>query len=458
MIVRTNSLQNDGNAGGAIDNMGTIVVEGNIINNSSIHAVGDTIRLSGDWINNGSYTATNSWVEMNGATQLITGSNPTNFDNLSLLGGNSTKRQTLNALVKNELRLNDAELATDVHVMHVDNPAVNSVTRNSGFVSSVGAGRFTRTTNSSAAYLFPTGSPSYLNPPSIFRPVIITPASNTLNYYSATLVKGDASADGWNVNTTDDVLCLVNPNFYHRLYQLYDNNSASITMHYAPATDGDWTDQAHWDTPNRWNHLGSPTSGNGLGFSTVTVNGVSDFQPEPFALARKKFTLELGPDIQITQGESVTLQPTHTAVNVASYNWTPPVAISCTDCEKPTVSPSANTQYVLTMADDAGCTATDAVNIIVNNPMLLMPTAFSPNGDGVNDKFRALNKDLTEYTLQIYNRWGELVFETTDPTDGWDGTYKDIEQPLGVYVWTCRYRISGQPKAVTAKGNVTLMR
>ena len=63
-----------------------------------------------------------------------------------------------------------------------------------------------------------------------------------------------------------------------------------------------------------------------------------------------------------------------------------------------------------------------------------------------------------KYNLQVYNRWGEKVFESTDPVDGWDGVYQGIEQGMGVYVWQCEYLFAGAPKSKTAKGNVTLMR
>lgn len=456
MIIKTNSLFNSGT--GAIDNNGTVVVEGNVTNDGNITATGDTIRLSGNWTNNSSYAGSSSWVELNGTAQQITGASVTTFNNLSLLGGNSVKRQTLNAIVSGELRLNDAELATDVHEMLVTNTAVNAITRNSGFVSSITSGKLSRATNSTGSYLFPTGSPSYNNPPSLFRPMSFLPGSSAANTYGAMVVKGDATTDGYNVATTDNQLCLVNPNFYHRLYQTSGSSSAGLTMYFDPATDGTWTDEAHWDTPNQWNYLGTATSGNGLGFSTVTVSGVGDFQPEPFALARKKFTLDAGPDETITLGESVTLNPTFTALSVASFTWVPNTNISCNNCENPSASPSATTQYTLTVVDDAGCTVSDSLRIMVNSPQLLIPTAFSPNGDGANDVFRVLNKDIVKLNIQVYNRWGELVFETNDPLDGWDGVYKDIKQPLGVYVWNCQYQLSGQSKPSMAKGNVTLLR
>ncbi len=459
MIVKTNSLYNNVNGGaGFIDNAGTVVVEGDVTNDGSITGNGDTIRLTGNWVNNNAYLGTNSWVEMNGGAQQITGSSVTTFNNLSLQGGNVVKRQTINAITSGTLVLNNAELATDVNEMLVTNPTVGSVTRNNGFVSSVGAGRLSRATNTTSAYLFPTGSPSYSNPPSIFRPIEKTPDASAPNTFGAMLVKGDATADGYDVAVTDELLCKVNPNFYHRLYHDAGINNVALRMYFDPASDGTWTDEAHWDTPNRWNALGAATPGSGFGLSSINVADVSDFSPEPFALARRKFTVNAGPDVTITLGESTAFNPSYSAASVASFLWTPAATLSCDNCENPDATPTVTTQYTLLVTDDAGCVVSDSLWVKVTVPELLIPTAFSPNGDGMNDKFRVLNKDLEQLTFQVYNRWGELVFETSTPGDGWDGIYKGVEQEMGVYVWHCQYRLTGQAQVKLAKGNMTLMR
>lgn len=459
MIVKTNSVYNNTSGGsGIFDNAGTLVVEGYVQNDGIINGSGDTIRLSGDWINNGSYTGNNSWVEMNGGAQQITGNSVTTFNNLSLLGGNSVKRQTINAVTSGLLALNDAELATDVNEMLVTNTNSNAITRNSGFVSSVGSGKLSRNTASTSVYLFPTGSPSYNNPPSIFRPVEFTPVSPSANTYGAMVIKGNATSDGYDVSIMDNVLCIVNPNFYHRLYQTNGNDAATLRMFFNPSTDGEWTDEAHWDSPNRWNDLGTAIPGSGLGFSSVSVNSVSNFQPEPFALARKKFTVDAGADVNITLGQSTTFNPSISAANVSTVNWLPDFALSCDNCQQPVASPTLTTRYTITVTDDAGCVVSDSLLVTVTAPELLIPTAFSPNGDGINDKFRVMNRDLVKFRLQVYNRWGEKVFETTDFTSGWDGTFRGVEQEMGVYVWTCDYMLQGQTKSTITKGNVTLIR
>jgi len=89
---------------------------------------------------------------------------------------------------------------------------------------------------------------------------------------------------------------------------------------------------------------------------------------------------------------------------------------------------------------------------------LYMPTAFTPNKDHHNDIFKPLfSGHIADYRLSIYNRWGKLIFSSTNLSAGWDGTVQGIEQPLGTYVWICSYSLYRKPFR-TEKGTVTLVR
>jgi len=460
MIVKTNSLQNNalpGTGPGLISNEGTIVIEGNITNNDSIVGNGDTIEVQGDWVNNSLYAGNNSWVYLNGGQlQNIAGNVVTTFDNLDLSVG-TEKFQQINAVTSGLLNLNNSELATDVHQMLVTNTSPAAITWGSGFVSSLGVGNLSQITNATSAYIFPVGSPSYHNGPSIFRPVAFTPIVATADTFGACLVKGDATNDGYNTNAVDNVLCLVNPNFYHRLYNGSGAAAADMTMYYNASTDGDWTDEAHWKN-NEWNYIAPATAGTGLGFSTVTVPGVSDFNPNPFALARKKFQLAAGSDVTISEGQSTTFAPTIGAQSGSVIDWTPDNNLSCSNCADPNAQPGATTRYTITVTDPGGCKLSDSLLVTVTEPVLLIPTGFSPNGDGENDVFRVLNKNLAKLDLAVFDRWGNKLYETTDWTVGWDGTYKGMKQEIGVYVWECSYQFIGESTLKSAKGNVTLLR
>jgi gliding motility-associated-like protein len=97
-----------------------------------------------------------------------------------------------------------------------------------------------------------------------------------------------------------------------------------------------------------------------------------------------------------------------------------------------------NYSAVLTVTDINGCTASTTGNIVINGIYLFyLPTSFTPNGDGLNEEFRAFGDgiDLSNYSMYIYNRWGELMFQTDNIGNGWDGSYKGKKANVGVYVW-----------------------
>jgi gliding motility-associated-like protein len=90
-------------------------------------------------------------------------------------------------------------------------------------------------------------------------------------------------------------------------------------------------------------------------------------------------------------------------------------------------------------------------------PTIFIPTAFSPNGDYVNDVFKVVGMHMTEMELEVYNRWGELVFRTNNINEGWDGTFNGGDAPEGSYVVKVRATASnGEP--IFKSGALALIR
>ena len=143
-----------------------------------------------------------------------------------------------------------------------------------------------------------------------------------------------------------------------------------------------------------------------------------------------------------------------------SYEWSPTESLDCSDCESVVATPIENTEYIVVATDEYGCSANSVsfINFDFNN-ILVIPNAFSPNGDNENDIFRVQGLNVTEIELYIYNRWGELVFEdkTTDLAQGWNGKFKDEDCEIGVYVFYAIARFIDGSEEFT-KGNVTLIR
>ena len=109
--------------------------------------------------------------------------------------------------------------------------------------------------------------------------------------------------------------------------------------------------------------------------------------------------------------------------------------------------------------DEYGCVKSDTITInIVEVPRIIAPNAFTPNGDGINDVFYIdANKSFKLRSMKIYNRWGQLVFKTTDINDSWDGTLLGEKLPLGTYIYMIE-GIDELQNKVKQGGNISLMR
>ena len=166
----------------------------------------------------------------------------------------------------------------------------------------------------------------------------------------------------------------------------------------------------------------------------------------------------------IPVGTSITL-PISYSPNVSTYNWTPPLALSCADCPTPVATPKSTTKYRVTATDIYGCTSNNEVTVVVvcNDKNFFIPNTFSPNNDGNNDVFYPRGNGIARIqSMRIFNRWGEMVFQRTnfaanDPSMGWDGTYKGRKGDIDAYVYVIEL-ICENSVVIPYRGNVTLIR
>jgi gliding motility-associated-like protein len=122
---------------------------------------------------------------------------------------------------------------------------------------------------------------------------------------------------------------------------------------------------------------------------------------------------------------------------------------------------SGPTSYTYQLAiNNNGCLGQDEVFIkVLDNCLIKVPGAFTPNGDGVNDKLKAINAELaTNFLLRVYNRFGQLIFSTSNPVMGWDGTFKGVDSASGTYVWQLSYVHPVTKLPVYEKGTSILIR
>lgn len=166
--------------------------------------------------------------------------------------------------------------------------------------------------------------------------------------------------------------------------------------------------------------------------------------------------VDAGPDREIDWLDETRLFGT---VDADTFWWSPPEALSCSDCLTPVVLQSEPGWFVLSTISDQGCIGRDSVHLEVFFPVYV-PTAFTPNQDGINDVFRVEGVEPRGYRLEIFNRWGEMVFWSTDPEEPWLGNEQvkggEHYVPDGVYSWRLRFELRDGPYLL--EGPVTLVR
>lgn len=432
-------------------NRGQIDVRDNVTNNA-------TNQMFMDSDPNGPISG--GVVRMNGATQTIGGSREIMFD-IVRLEGTGTKSLAQNASVEQTLALNDRQLATQNFDMNILSTSSNAITRTSGYVSSTGNGRLFRRMVSGNNYLFPTGSDD-ANTPFRYRPITLRPSANgTLpDYFGVRMANVTATTEGFDVNALDNTLCEVNPDFFHFIERADANtHGVDITIGYAN-TDARRETIARW-TGSGWTNM-APV--NDLG-TALRKAPWTNFSQQPYALALNNVQLSFTgpqttfcmmddpvvfnfthsqPGVPLVVGPGITMGP---GANQATFN--PALA--------------GNGTHILEFQYVGTCSVSPVqIPVVVDNSfcpadILKMPTAFSPNNDGLNDYYGPIGIITGAYTMQVYDRWGRLIADVNQASQGWDGRHTSGDfVPEGVYVYKLVYTaINGTVKEMT--GNVTVL-
>ncbi|HIF14805.1 MAG TPA: PKD domain-containing protein [Bacteroidetes bacterium] len=165
-------------------------------------------------------------------------------------------------------------------------------------------------------------------------------------------------------------------------------------------------------------------------------------------------TIQVSDDSTIFIGNNIQLS----ASGGLTYQWSPSTGLDDPTSSSPIASPSQTTTYTITITDQNNCTATDSVKIeVLSLQSLFIPTAFSPNDDNQNDVLYVRGSGIDQLSLKIYDRYGRMIFTTTDISKGWDGSFKG--KPLSNNVFT--YYLSGlylSGEIIDQKGTISLVR
>lgn len=192
-------------------------------------------------------------------------------------------------------------------------------------------------------------------------------------------------------------------------------------------------------------------------YSVVVVNSGG-------CTATDEVELEFAPRPRVEAGDDVYSDCVEGALLSGYGNgiptWEPAEGLSNTNTYEVNAFPENTKWYYLTV-DNGTCKATDSVKVFAMCSSVYVPGAFTPNDDGTNDMFKAIGMDVNDFSMIIFNRWGEKIFETKDINQGWDGTYKGAPSPVGLYIWQIEANDNNGKTLLTdiqRKGTVSLIR
>lgn len=283
----------------------------------------------------------------------------------------------------------------------------------------------------------------------IANPTVTTP-------YTVTATLGRCSAvDNVTVNVNPAPIPDAGPPgfiCYGQTYQLQGSGGVQFT----------WTPSTYLNSTNISNPVSAP-----LKTITYTLSEVIDaFGCK--SLSTDQVTVDVTPPIKVKTfpydtigypGDQFRLNATSIA---PFYTWTPTIGLSDPNIANPVLTVGtigSDIIYKVTAYTVAGCRGEGFVNLkVFKGPELYIPTAFTPNGDGLNDLFYPFPVGIKSINyFKVYNRWGQLLFSSTTLFKGWNGKLQGVEQPSGVFVFMAQ-GVDKNGKLITRKGTVTLIR
>ncbi len=219
-----------------------------------------------------------------------------------------------------------------------------------------------------------------------------------------------------------------------------------------------WTPATELNSGTSQNPVSTPSKTITYSLMVVGANGCRSLVPD-------EVTVDVTPPIviKVTPKDTVGYYGDQFQLNATSvgtdYVWSPAAGLSDPNIPNPVYTVNGDAILTVTATTQAGCKGTaDVVIKVYNGPDLYVPSAFTPNGDGLNDIFRPFPVGIKELRyFRVFNKWGQMVYSTNILGQGWDGRLSGMDQPTGVFVWMVQ-GLTRDGKLITKKGTVTLIR
>lgn len=216
-----------------------------------------------------------------------------------------------------------------------------------------------------------------------------------------------------------------------------------------------WTPTAGLTNPNISNPVATVTA-NAAYKVTATLNGCVRSNTINI-LIRPRPIISAGPDKTIVDGDQITLDGT--AIAPVSLAWTPSATLTNANTLNPVAKPNITTTYTLLVRNGDNCTSTDNMVVTVIPYCIKVMNAFTPNGDGTNDRWIVTNGSACTnlVKVRIFNRYGQEVYKNENYQNNWDGMYGGKPVPDGTYYYAIDFHLING-KTIIVKGDVTILR
>jgi gliding motility-associated-like protein len=206
------------------------------------------------------------------------------------------------------------------------------------------------------------------------------------------------------------------------------------------------------------NPVSSPQQTITYSLMVIDANGCSSLVPDQMSVTvTPPIIVKANPkDTVVFAGDQFQLSVSSAATN---FSWSPATGLSNPFSANPTLTVTSDITYNIIATTAAGCRGDGTVTVkVFKGPEIYMPTGFTPNGDGKNDIFKPFTVGITKLNyFKVYNRWGRLLYSTSNLNEGWDGRIGGVDQPTSTFVWMVQ-GVARDGKVITKKGTVTLIR
>ena len=199
-----------------------------------------------------------------------------------------------------------------------------------------------------------------------------------------------------------------------------------------------------------------------IGNYTVTLSATPSNCPQLADTSKKAITIEApikGINYGIFDAKSKVAYSLKARDIGTIYLWSPSTGLSSTTISNPTTTLTSQQFYTIRITNVAGCVTNDSIQVrVFNEYTVFVPSGFSPDGDGVNEKLSPLLAGIKELkSFRVYNRWGQLLYQSSDKNAGWNGTFNGKQQLSETYVWVVE-AIDQDGKNILKTGKTTLIR